>query len=415
MPDLLIRNIRRLHQTRDTPANPLKKSTGLAELPSIDDAFIWIKGGIIEDFGSMKNCPDLRTKVMDLCGKKDLMPGFVDSHTHTVHAASREEEFVYKLQGLDYREIAARGGGILNSARKLQAISEEELYLRSLSFCREMIANGTGAIEIKSGYGLTVDAELKMLRVIRSLKESLPIPVKSTFLGAHALPDEYKSDKKAYLQLIRDEMLPNIAKEKLADYIDVFCEKGFFDEADTLQVIEWGEKFGLKAKIHTNQFNSIGGIEAAVKKGILSVDHLEVLNEREMNLLVDSEVLPVLLPSAAFFLRVPMPPARQMIEKDLPIVLASDFNPGSSPSYSMSTVLGLACVEMRMLPNEAFNAATLNASFALELQEEMGSISRKKRANLCILKEGRSTTHIPYHFGSDSIAEVVINGEVWSQ
>lgn len=414
MPDLLIRNIRRLHQTRETPTAALRKSTGLSELPFIHDAFLWIKDGRIEDFGSMKQCPKLRIKEMDLNGVQDLIPGFVDSHTHTVHPASREDEFVYKLKGLDYREIAARGGGILNSARKLQEKSEDALFRRSLSFCKEMIANGTVALEIKSGYGLTVAAELKMLRVIRRLKESLPIPVKATFLGAHALPEAYKNDKSAYLKLIRDEMLPNIEKEGLADYIDIFCEKDFFSAEDTANLIEWGEVHGLKAKIHTNQFNSIGGIEEAVKKNILSVDHLEVLDEREMDLLINSEVLPVLLPGAAFFLRLPTPMVRKMIEKDLPIVLASDFNPGSSPSYSMSIMLALACVEMRMLPNEAFNAATLNAAFALELQDQLGSVSKGKRANLCILKEGRGPGHIPYYFGSDSIAEVIVNGEVWS-
>lgn len=410
MSDILIRGIKCLYQFGENSG--LKRiDSGIQELPMLENAFLLIKEGRIEDYGPMADCPEINIETIDLKNASDVIPCFVDSHTHTVHAATREEEFEQKLRGLSYAEIAASGGGILNSARRLNEMSEDALFDRSSRLVNRIISSGTGALEIKSGYGLSLAGELKMLRVIKRLKEHHDIPIKATFLGAHALPIEYKKDKAGYMNLIEKEMLPNIAKENLADYIDVFCEKGFFDIEDTRRVIEWGEKYGLRAKIHSNQFNSIGGVELAVEKGMLSIDHLETISETEMNLLAKADVLSVFLPGAAFFLNMDFPTGRKAIDAGMPVVLASDFNPGSSPSYSMELVQSMACVKMRMLPVEAFHASTINAAYALELEGELGSITKGKLGNVAILKKHKNYKHISYEFGSETVDQVIIKGK----
>lgn len=412
MPDLLLTNIKSLHQVLES--NEIKTiRNGLSEVPSIENAFLKIEGGKIVDYGSMERCPACSMPTFDLAMEHDVIPSFIDSHTHAVHAATREKEFEQKLKGWSYEQIAASGGGILNSARALNEMEEEELFQNALQKMADIIRSGTGAIEIKSGYGLSVEGELKMLRVIRRLGEALDIPVKSTFLGAHALPKEYRGNKEGYLKLIEQEMMPNISKEGLADYIDIFCEQGFFDEEDTAFMIELGLKYGLKAKIHTNQFHSIGGIEKAIQYGILSVDHLECLSKQEIDLLVGSNVVPVFLPGAAFFLNMDFPPGRAAIDAGLAPVLASDFNPGSSPCYSMSLMQSLACVKMRWLPQEAFNACTINAAHALELETEYGSISKGKWAQLIVLKKNKNIRHISYEFGSDLVDRMIIKGKIY--
>lgn len=410
--DLLLININSLHHL--THDDKRTKDTGIGSVETIPNAYLKIREGLIDDFGSMNDCPQYPVELIDLKGEQDVLPCFIDSHTHLVHAQSREEEFEQKLNGWTYEAIAANGGGILNSARKLQALSEDELYDRSAERLKEAIRSGTGAIEIKSGYGLSVSAELKMLRVIQRLKSSFPIPIKSTFLGAHALPKAYKNNKKAYLDLIRDEMLPNIHKENLADYIDVFCEKGFFTADEMRQITGWGEIYGLKAKVHINQFHDIGGIAVAKEMGYLSVDHLECFSEDNINELLTTSVLPVFLPGAAFFLNMQLPNGRDVIDSGLAPVLASDYNPGSSPSYNMELVQSLACIQMRMLPIEAFYASTINAAHALELSQECGGIAKKKIANCLILKKNKNFRHISYEYGSKSVDKVIIKGEIYN-
>jgi imidazolonepropionase len=379
-------------------------------VPIMNRAFLCIKEGRIDSFGPMKELPEISIPTLDLGNRHGVIPTWVDSHTHAVHATTRQNEFVDKLRGLSYQEIAAKGGGILNSANRLNKMSFDDLYQRSYQIVQKIIRSGTGALEIKSGYGLTVESEIKMLRVIRALDEAFPIPIKATFLGAHALPLTFKKDKKGYLDLIFKEMLPNIRKEGLADYIDIFCEDGFFNIHDTSQMIEWGELHGLKAKIHVNQFHSIGGVQLATKKGILSVDHLEVLTPEDMESLKNSDVLPVGLPGAAFFLQINRPPLRDMVDNDLPVVLASDFNPGSCPSYNMELMQSLACIESKMLPIEAFHACTINAAYALELEDEAGSLVPGRPANFCILKKDKTLEHISYEFGSECVDQVFIKG-----
>src|SRR4030095_1715557 len=340
------------------------------------------------------------------------LPCWCDSHTHLVFAASREEEFGDKIKGISYEEIAEKGGGILNSAKKLKEIKEDELFDLTLKRLNDLIKLGTGAIEIKSGYGLTVDSELKMLRVIRKLKERSPIPIRSTFLGAHTYPLEYKENHHGYIDLIINEMLPVIAKEKLADYIDVFCETGFFSPEETETICRAGMSYGLKPKIHANQLNFSGGVETGIKLGAVSVDHLETVSGDIINKLAKSETIGTLLPTAAFFLRMPFQPARQMIDTGCAIALASDYNPGSSPSGNMNLVVGMSCIGMKMLPEEAINAATINGAFAMELQNEVGSITVGKKANLIFTSPIRSLAYLPYSFGSNLIDKVMINGEI---
>ena len=405
----IIRNIGTLtHADNQMPS--LLKGAAMQEIATLDNAYVLIEAGKIAAWGPMSECPERAGTVIDAEGGY-VMPCWCDSHTHLVFAAAREQEFVYRLQGLSYHEIAAKGGGILNSARRLQAMSEEALLSAAYERLQEVIKTGTGAIEIKSGYGLTVEAELKMLRVIRRLKELTDIPVKATFLGAHAMPMEFKENREGYLDLILNTMLPQIADEGRADYIDVFCEKGFYSVEEMERILEAGARYGLVGKVHTNQFNCMGGIQAAVKHKARSVDHLEVLNEEEIACLRNSETIATLLPSAPFFLNDDhFPPARELINAGVPVALATDYNPGTTPSGRMPFVLSLACIKLRMLPEEAINAATINGAYAMDLQEEMGSISVGKRANLIITKAMPSLAYLPYAFGSDVVQKVLVNG-----
>ncbi|HQZ25259.1 MAG TPA: imidazolonepropionase [Flavobacterium sp.] len=413
MKTLLI-NIKKLLQVRDSL---ILKVSGdeMAVLPAIKNAYLVIENDLIVDFGPMDDLPeDINPeKCIDVDGKI-VLPCWCDSHTHIVYAGNREREFVDRINGLSYEEIAKRGGGILNSAKILNETSEEEIYNQSKLRLEEVMHLGTGAVEIKSGYGLTVEGELKMLRVINRLSQNYPITIKATFLGAHAFPLEYKENRKGYIDLIINEMLPEIAKNKLADFIDVFCETGYFTVEETEQIMEAGIRFGLKPKIHVNQFNSIGGIQAGIKYKALSVDHLEIMNPEDIEALKNSETMPVALPSCSFFLRIPYTPAREMIAKGLPLALATDFNPGTTPSGNMNFVVSTACIQMKMTPEEAINAATLNGAYAMGISETHGSIAIGKKANLIITKPISSYYQLPYAYGSNLIDFVIIEGEVFA-
>ncbi|MDB5252739.1 MAG: imidazolonepropionase [Flaviaesturariibacter sp.] len=408
----LLTNIRLLAGTH-APSRALRGQE-LAILPAIDDAYLIIEGGRIGAFGRMSElsykAPDF-SQTIDLGGRV-VLPSWCDSHTHLVFAGSREAEFVDKIRGLSYAEIAARGGGILASARMLNETSEDELYRQSLARLEELIRLGTGAIEIKSGYGLTVEGEIKMLRVIRRVKQSAGIPVKATFLGAHAIPPDFAGNRAGYIELITQTMLPQIAAEGLADYIDVFCEQGFFTPDETERICAAGAAVGLRPKIHANQLHVSGGVQAGVRAGALSVDHLESMDAEATKTLAGSATIGTLLPTAAFFLRMPYQPARELIEAGCAIALASDFNPGSSPSGNMNFVVSLACIQMRMLPEEAINAATINGAFAMGVQDEVGSIAVGKKANLVVTKQIPSLAYLPYSFGSGLIERVAVNGEL---
>ena len=404
---VLFRNIKELVGVSTTPRSTALRGSEMATLQTISNAYLLVENGRIADFGSMDNCPDRAEEVIDASGKM-IFPTWCDSHTHLVFAGSREGEFEDRIRGLSYQEIAQRGGGILNSAARLQTTSEEALLEAAWQRLEEVKSYGTGVIEIKSGYGLTVESELKMLRVIRRLQERSKMRIKATFLGAHALPLQYKDNREAYIQLIIKEMLPNIAAEGLADYIDVFCEKVAFSVAETLQIMEAGAKYGLKPKIHTNQFYCMGGIQASVAAGAVSVDHLEVVNEEEIACLQQSDTIATLLPSAPFFINDHYPPARKLLEANLPVALATDYNPGSTPSGRMPFVLSLACIKMKMTPAEAINAATFNGACALELQQEYGSIAKGKVASFFMTKPIPSIAYLPYSFGSDLIERVFI-------
>ena len=406
--DILIRNIQGLVQVREQPSRTVS-GKALSELPILSNAYLAIQHGVIQEYGVMTNLPSNasgKTEI-DATGRF-VFPSFVDSHTHIVFAASREEEFVMKIKGATYEEIAANGGGILNSAKKLQQTSEEELFDRSMIRVNEVIRSGTGAIEIKSGYGLTTKDELKMLRVARRIGRETPLTVKTTFLGAHAVPKN--TSKENYINQILKEMIPAVAEEKLADYIDVFCEQGFFTVEETERIVEEGKKFGMKPRIHANQLHRSGGVQVGVKTGALSVDHLENIGDEEISALQQSSVIPTALPGAAFFLGLPFPPARKMIEAGLPIAIASDFNPGSSPSGNMSLMIALACIKMKMTPEEAINAATMNTAAAIELGNTHGSITKGKIANLFITKPMPSVAFLPYAFGSNLIEKVILKG-----
>lgn len=407
----LIQNIQELLQIRETS---IAKVSGaeMAVLPTIKNAFLILEDNLISDFGSMENLPEIKAdKIIDATGKV-VLPSWCDSHTHIVYAGNREQEFVDRINGLSYEEIANRGGGILNSAKKLNETPEEEIYEQSKVRLEEVMHLGTGAVEIKSGYGLTVDGELKMLRVIKRLSENYPITIKATFLGAHAFPTHYKENKAGYLDEIINEMLPEIAKNKLADYVDVFCESGYFSVEETEKIMEAGIAFGLKPKIHVNQFNSIGGIQAGIKFNALSVDHLEIMNPEDIEALKGSETMPVALPSCSYFLSIPYTPAREMIKAGLPVALATDFNPGSTPSGNMNFVVATACIKMKMTPEEAINAATINGAYAMGLSETHGSITKGKKANLILTKPISSYYQIPYAFGSNLIESVFIEGKI---
>jgi imidazolonepropionase len=412
MATTLITNIRQLVNTRKE--TKLLRGKELAELPVINDAYLLIEDDIIADYGTMRNLPGLYTQRSVLIDAEGAMclPAWCDSHTHLVFATSREEEFVDKIKGMSYAEIAAKGGGILNSAKKLNDTSEDQLFDISWKRLQEAAKLGTGAIEIKSGYGLTVAGELKMLRVIKKLKEKSKLTIKATFLGAHTYPLEFKENHQGYIDLIINEMLPVIAREKLADYIDVFCETGFFSPRETEVICKAGLSYGLKPKIHANQLSLSGGVEAGIKLGALSVDHLETMDEYTIMKLAKSDTIGTLLPTAAFFLRMPFQPARQLIDNGCAVALASDFNPGSSPSFNMNLVVAMSCVQMKMLPTEAINAATINGAWAMELQDRLGSISIGKKANLIFTKPVPSIAYLPYAFGSNLVDKVMIAGEM---
>lgn len=407
----LIINIKALLQIRNS--NVIKVSgKEMKQLPTLENAYVLIENTTIKDYGSMQDLNGINAdKTIDAKGKM-VLPCWCDSHTHIVYAGHREQEFVDRINGLSYAEIANRGGGILNSAKTLQNTSEEELYNQSVMRVKAVMKLGTGAIEIKSGYGLTIDAELKMLRVIQRIKEDFPIEIKATFLGAHAIPNTYKDNKEGYLNLIIKDMLPKIAKEQLADYIDVFCEKGYFSLEDTDKILSAGKEYNLIPKIHVNQFNALGGVALGVKHNALSVDHLEELNNNDIIALKKGGTMPVALPSCSYFLSIPYTPARQIIDAGLPLALATDYNPGSTPSGNMNFVISTACIKMKMTPEETINAATINGAYAMGISEICGSITRGKKANLIITKNIPSYNYLPYAFGDNHIDSVIINGEL---
>jgi len=407
----LITNIQELLQIRDASVSKVSGAE-MAILPSIKNAYLLIENDLISDFGSMENCPKINAdETIDATGKV-VLPTWCDSHTHIVYAGNRLQEFVDRINGLSYEEIANRGGGILNSAKKLNETSEEEIYEQSKLRLEEVMKQGTGAVEIKSGYGLTVDGELKMLRVIRKLAQNYPIKIKSTFLGAHAFPLEYKENHSAYIDLIVNEMLPKIAQENLADYIDAFCETGYFSVEETERIMEAGKQYGLQAKIHVNQFNAIDGIAACVKHNALSVDHLEIVTDEDIEVLKNSNTMPVALPSCSYFISIPYTPARKMLNAGLPLALATDFNPGTTPSGNMNFVVATACIKMKMTPEEAINAATINGAYAMGIEKTHGSITKGKKANVIITKQITSFYQLPYCFGTDLIDNVIIEGKI---
>ena len=407
--NVLFKNIKELIQVRETAIDFLSGKE-MNVLPTLKNAFLLIKDGLISDFGLMESCPDIEIKTIDATGKM-ILPSWCDSHTHIVFAGNRETEFVDRINGLSYKEIADNGGGILNSAKKLQETSEIDLYNQSKVRLEEVIQLGTGAVEIKSGYGLTKDAELKMLRVIKKLKENYPIAIKATFLGAHAVPNAYKENKSGYLQMLIDDILPAIEKENLADFIDVFCETGYFSIADTQQILDAGKKYGLVGKIHVNQFTAIGGIQVGIENNVRSVDHLEEMRPEDIEALKNTKTMPVALPGCSYFLSIPYTPARKMIDAGLPLALATDYNPGSTPSGNMNFVVATACIKMKMTPEEAINAATINGAYAMNLQDKVGSITKGKLANLILTKEINSYHFIPYSFGNHSIEKVFLKGK----
>ena len=414
MSSLLITNIKSLVNTR--LESQLLRGSGLANLPCIEDAYLLIEGDEIAGYGRMQELSSQKHKpstTIDATGQF-VIPAWCDSHTHLVFATSREEEFVDKIKGMSYADIAAKGGGILNSARNLNAATEDELFNSAWKRLEEVSRLGTGAIEIKSGYGLTVEGELKMLRVIKKLKEKSKLLIKASFLGAHTYPLEYKDNHQGYIDLIITEMLPVIAKEKLADYIDAFCETGFFSPEETELICRAGMSYGLRPKIHSNQLNLSGGVEVGVKLGAVSVDHLETMNEATITILANSQTIGTLLPTAAFFLRMPFQPARQLIDAGCAIALASDFNPGSSPSGNMNLVVAMSCIQMKMLPEEAINAATINGAYAMELHDKVGSITIGKKANLIFTKPIPSLSYLPYAFGTNLVEKVMLAGEMVS-
>ncbi|WP_299887816.1 imidazolonepropionase [uncultured Lacinutrix sp.] len=407
---LLITNIKELLQVRET--NVLKVSgKDMNILPTIKNAYLLIEDDTIVDYGKMEDSKGIEAdKVIDATGKL-VLPTWCDSHTHIVYAGNREQEFVDRINGLSYEDIANRGGGILNSAQTLQNTSEDDLYTQSIARVKKIMQLGTGAIEIKSGYGLTTEAELKMLRVIKRIKKEFPIKVKATFLGAHALPQKYKDNKQGYLDLIINDMLPLVSKENLASYIDVFCEKGYFSIEDTEQILIAAKKYHLTPKIHVNQFNAFGGVALAVKHNALSVDHLEELNDKDIDALKGSNTMPVALPSCSYFLSIPYTPGRTIINAGLPLALATDYNPGSTPSGNMNFVLSTACIKMKLTPEEAINAATINGAYAMGIEKNYGSITKGKKANIIITKSIPSYNYLPYAFGENNIDKVIINGQ----
>lgn len=416
MGSVLIKNIKALYGIDESG---LKRKVGseMAVLNSIENAWLWIENGIISDYGSMKDFDMFEERFMRVPGLdiKDasgrfVLPSYVDSHTHLVFSHSREEEFVMRIQGRTYEEIAAAGGGILNSAAKLRQMSENELLEGAYARLQEIMKYGTGAVEIKSGYGLTVEDELKILRVIKRLKLISPIEIKATFLGAHAIPTEYKSNRKAYVDMVVNQMLPQVAQEGLADYVDVFCDQGFFSVEETDLILKEAAKFGLRGKIHGNELGITGGVQVAVANNALSVDHLEYLGQDEIDCLKGTDTMPVALPNCSFFLGLPYAPLRKLIDQGLPVCLATDYNPGSSPNGRMGFVISLACIQMKLTPEEAINAATINGAYALDLSATHGSITKGKQGNVFITKEVPSLAYMPYSFGVPNVETAIIGG-----
>ena len=403
-------NIKELLQVREANIDKIS-GADMAILPKINNAFLLIENNIIADFGPMVNCPiNVKAETID-AANKIILPTWIDSHTHMVYAGNRIQEFVDRINGLSYEEIANRGGGILNSAKKLNETSEDEIYEQSKLRLEEVMQQGTGGVEIKSGYGLSVKGELKMLRVIKRLKENYPIAIKATFLGAHAFPSDYKENHAAYIDLIINEMLPKIAAENLADYIDAFLETGYFSVEETIKIMKAGKKYGLQSKIHVNQFTAHDGIKACVENDALSVDHLEIVTEADIEMLKNSKTMPVALPSCSYFISLPYTPARKMMNAGLPIALASDFNPGTSPSGNMNFVVATACIKMKMTPEEAINAATINGAYAMGISNTHGSITKGKKANIILTQPLTSFYQLPYSFGTNLIDQVMIEGK----
>lgn len=413
---LLIKNIRSLVFVEEKPAEKVFGKE-MGSFQSIDDAWLAIEDGLIADFGPMTEFPGISNwsglEVMDAADKL-VLPAFCDSHTHIVYAASRESEFVDRIKGLSYEEIALRGGGILNSVKKLRETNEADLFESAKERISAVIGKGTGALEIKSGYGLSLESELKMLRVIKRLKDHFSIPIRATFLGAHAIPVEYKNNKDGYMNLLVKEMLPAIAAEELADYCDIFCERNYFDAKDTFRLLESASKYGIKGKVHAEQLSHAGGVLAGIKAKAVSVDHLEYLNDGDIEALKRSDTIPTLLPGAQFFLQLPHPPARKMIDAGLAVAVASDYNPGSCPSGDMKFMIALCCIQYKMTPEEAITGATLNGAAAMGLSKECGSIARGKRANLILTGEIPSYSFIPYAYNDNIIDTVFINGKPFS-
>ena len=411
---IVIKNIAELIQTEEFPRKWVA-GKDMSHINTIKDAFVEVENGIITLFGSMEDWAGIEdwnnTEIIDAEGGM-VFPTYCDSHTHLVFAASREGEFVDRINGLSYAEIAEKGGGILNSAEKLQNATEDELYEDALVRLNQLVKMGTGAIEIKSGYGLTLDAEIKTLRVIKRLKENTEVTIKATFLGAHALPKEYKNNKEGYMDLVINEMLPKVAVEKLADYVDIFCEKGYFTVHDTQRLLKAANELGIPSKTHVNQFNTIGGIKASVDLGALSVDHLEEMADEDYEALKGSNCMPTILPSCSFFLGIPYSPAVKMIDKGLPVALASDYNPGSTPSGNMNFVASLGCIQLKMTPEQVINATTINTAYAMGIEKELGSICIGKKANLFITKPIPSYAYLPYSFGENLISKVIICGKL---
>lgn len=413
MSTLLIRNIKGLVQAERQPRAEAR-GAAMADLPVLENAFLLAENGLIQDFGPMSTCPERADEILDATGRY-VLPGWCDSHTHLIFAASREGEFVQRIRGASYEEIAQQGGGILNSARRLQDCPEDDLLESAWRRLQEVIALGTAAIEIKSGYGLSTESELKMLRVARRLREISPIPIKTTFLGAHALPAAYKTNRTAYVDLLIQEMLPRIAEEGLADYCDVFCERGFFTVEETDRILKAAWAFGLKPKIHANQLDYSGGVQVGLANNAVSVDHLEHCGDAEIEALLHGQTMPTLLPSCSFFIGIPYAPARQLIDAGLPVALASDYNPGSTPSGNMQFVVSLACIQMKMLPEEAIQAATRNGARALELERALGTITPGKIAHFMITKPIPSLAFLPYSFGSQLVDSVVLSGKPYTK
>lgn len=412
---LLLQNIKELVQVENHPVE-MVKGKDMSILKTIKNAFLLIDDEIIADFGPMSQMDriqfddDLLTEID--CRDRLVFPAWCDSHTHIVYAGSREKEFVGRIKGLTYQEIARQGGGILNSAKLLHETPAEVLYEQASARIAEVMRHGTGAIEIKSGYGLNTEDELKMLRVIQWLKQTTPLCIRSTFLGAHAVPDEYRNNKTEYVNLVINEMIPQVASEELADYIDVFCDEGYFSPEDTERILMAGIKYGLRPKIHANELAFSGGVQVGVKYNALSVDHLEYMGDEEIELLLSGETMPTILPGASFFLNMPYAPARRLIDSGLPVALATDFNPGSSPSGNMSFIGSLACIQQKLLPEEFIHAATINGAYAMGISDRLGSIAKGKLANVFITDKIPGIDYLPYSYGSNHIDTLILNGEI---